>query len=416
MTINIKINVNIYINLDSILSVLLKILSVIIHISSSISLRSSLKIINIIGNLYSKNFTNKNIYHFTSIANLTNKYGLYLLNSVKNIEEKWVAIIDITVDSSIKKILTILRVPLSSIRQNSGALSLKNCECIGLKIFESCNGDIIFNALKEIFEKIGIPIAILVDGGSDLEKGLKLLRLYFKKQNNKTIQIIRDIGHIVSNALKAEYKKNKQFKNLLSLLNEISKKLRQSKYNYLLPPKLRKKGRFQSVTVVAKWINNILKYLNNKEYASILDIPDEYLEMFERLNIYKDFLYDFINICDHLEQILKVCKCRGLNQSSYKEINILIEQIPKSVLIRNTLKKWLNDHIRKHCLMSISQENLPVSTDCIESLFGKFKYISQMHSNSGFTTNSLILPCLCGEISVLKIINSIKEIQIKDLK
>ena len=50
----------------------------------------------------------------------------------------------------------------------------RDCECIGLEICPTWNGPLVSGALTGIFEKAGTPSAIVKDGGSDLNKRVKL--------------------------------------------------------------------------------------------------------------------------------------------------------------------------------------------------------------------------------------------------
>ena len=61
--------------------------------------------------------------------------------------------------------------------------------------------------------------------------------------------------------------------------------------------------------------------------------------------------------------------------------------------------KWLNTHLHYQCRLAIGQTPLPVSTDILESLFGKFKTIIQRNPKAEFNRNSLVIPCLCGDFS-----------------
>jgi hypothetical protein len=101
--------------------------------------------------------------HFTSVINWTLRVGLGLLKQVAPIDAPWVAIIDHSIDIGTKKALVVLRVPLAALSQRGAAIQLGDCECIGLKIAETVNGETVALHLQEIFERSGTPAAITKD-------------------------------------------------------------------------------------------------------------------------------------------------------------------------------------------------------------------------------------------------------------
>jgi len=101
------------------------------------------------------------IPHFTSVINWTLRLGLGMLKQVAPMSEPWVAIIDHSIDIGTKKALVALRIPLNALSRRKSAVRLEDCECIGLKICESVNGDSISEDLAEIFNISGAPKAII---------------------------------------------------------------------------------------------------------------------------------------------------------------------------------------------------------------------------------------------------------------
>jgi hypothetical protein len=198
--------------------------------------------------------------HFTSVINWTLKLGLALLKEVTTESEPWIAIMDHSIDIGVKKVLVVLRVKLTALKIRESAITLEDCECIGVKIHEKSTGEIIAKDLEDIFEKSGIPIGILKDGGGDLAKGVEL----WKDQLEEKVEVIDDVGHVVANAIKAQYAKSKLFKLFLNIVDQCGKRLRQTKLAFLKPPKLRTKGRFQSISITANWAVKILELCEEK--------------------------------------------------------------------------------------------------------------------------------------------------------
>ena len=120
------------------------------------------------------------IPHFTSVLNWTMRVGLALLNRAGEVAYPWIAIIDYSLAIGRNKVLVVLRVPLTKLREKGKALTLEDCECAGLKIHDSVNGEVVSAALYSIFKQTGDPVAILKDKGTDLSRGVSLW-----KENNQ---------------------------------------------------------------------------------------------------------------------------------------------------------------------------------------------------------------------------------------
>jgi len=79
--------------------------------------------------------------HFTSVINWTLRVGLGLLRQVAPITQRWVAIIDHSIDVGTKKALVVLRIPLAALSQRGAAIQLRDCQCVGLTIADTVNGE-----------------------------------------------------------------------------------------------------------------------------------------------------------------------------------------------------------------------------------------------------------------------------------
>jgi hypothetical protein len=351
---------------------------------ANVSFRSVPRILALFGNVVSW------IPHFTSVINWTLRFGLALLGQVGPMDDAWVAILDHSIDIGIKKVLVVLRIKLSALQERGAALTLEDCECIGVQVTEKTDGEVVAAGLKEIFGKSGNPDAILKDGGGDLARGVDLWR---EQEGQKSVKVIDDIGHVIANALKAQYSKSKLFKLFLEIVNRCAKRLRQTKLAYLAPPKLRTKGRFQGIGKFAVWAQKIMEILD--ETAQ----DPEYKKLrfaLRGLPQVKNFISRFAASVLVASDIMKVLKNEGLNQKTYHQCKQMAEKFPERSIIKKKVLEWLDKHLRTQCLMGIGQTPLIVSTDVIESLFGKFKNILDRGSMLDMNRSVLLIPALCS--------------------
>ena len=249
-----------------------------------------------------------------------------MLNQVKPIGQPWLAILDHSIDIGTKKAFVVLRVTLDALVKKGRALQLEDCECIGLKIAETVNGESIALELVEIFGQAGDPAAVIKDCDYTLAKGV---RLYAEKQTISP-PVIEDIGHVMATALKAQYKDSKSYKSFTELTNKGANRLRQTDLAYLIPPKLRTKGRFQSISKLGQWGAKILSALAVRGVAkkgSMLGRLRSALPGFSQL---KPFILSFARTVEVTSSVMELLKNKGLNQTSYEQCLALSKSLPRA--------------------------------------------------------------------------------------
>lgn len=346
------------------------------------------------------------IPHFTSIIHWALRAGVTVFNAVTQLNSPWIAIIDCSIDIGTRKALVVLRIRLESLAMNQGAVGLKDCECIGIHIATSWNGPLVNDALKEVFAKAGQPVAILKDGGTDLSKGVQLYR---ESQDAKQVVIIDDVGHVAANALKAEFAKLSPFIKFLEIVRKGAARIRQTDLAWLLPPKIRTKGRFQGITALSQWALKLMEIIGGQGRAKDDSELKKLRKSFAGISQLRTFLENFCATCDVIESFLKLLKQTGFNQATYKEAKALLLTMPEKSRVRDRLLSWLEKHLTIHCRLAIGQTPLLVSSDVIESLFGKFKTIIQRNPQAELNRLVYIIPLLCGTHTKESLDQAIKE-------
>jgi hypothetical protein len=356
-------------------------LCVILNLNAVVSFRSVPKIM--------KSFEFKKIPHFTSIINWSLRYGLGLLKQVSKLDQPWAAIIDHSIEFGPKKVLVVLRVNLLLL-QEGAAISLNDCECIGIKIREKVNGELVALDLKAIFEKSGAPTLIIKDCDAALNKGCQL----WIEQSRTPIPIIPDIGHIGGNALKAEFNNTRRFNLFVKIATLGANKLRQTLLAFAMPPKLRDKGRFQGLKVLSIWAENMLHLFQDKERVKEDEDLKKIKKVFAGLVALKSFIISFSLTILATNQIMKILKREGFSNNNYKKSIEILNTLPKKSKTCKRLSDWLKETFKVY--NDLGFKSIPVSSDIIESLFGKFKYTNSRSSTSEMNKSVLLIPALCG--------------------
>lgn len=352
------------------------------------------------------------IPHFSSIINWTYRIGKGLLNDVKKISKKWVAIADHSIDIGRKQVFVVLRVELDIFLQRDGAITLKDCECIGVKVASTITGESVADDFDEIFQKAGEPVAIIKDSGSVLNSGV----VKYNERNNSDIEIIEDITHIVANGLKKQFEKTKQYKKYMNMLRVGATKLRQTNLAFLIPPKRRNKGRFQAISRLNNWSKKLIdkKVFSKRGRAKKGTILARLRGAFSDFKSLEPFIKNFIKTTDIMNKIMKLLKNEGLTIVTYHQSTKLLKKLPKNSKTRKTLRIWLERHIKIQ--KEIAPYPLPISSDIIESLFGKFKNRLERSPQSDMNRAVLLIPLLCGNLDRDRLSSILKNTPYKELK
>jgi len=352
------------------------------------------------------------IPHFSSIINWTYRVGRGLLNEVKKLDKEWIAIMDHSIDLGVKQVFVVLRIEADIFLQREGAITLKDCECIGIKVSSKVTGESVSKDLEEIFDRAGKPIAIIKDNGSALKKGVKI----YNEKHNSNIETIEDITHIIANGLKKQFEKTKQYKEYIKMLSEGANKLRQTYLSFLTPPKLRLKGKFQSISRLNKWTSKLIetKIFSKRGKAKKDSLLAKLRIAFPNFKLLEPFVKNFMKTTKITNKIMKLLKKKGLTISTYHQSIEFLKKLPKNSKIRKTVRIWLEKNIEIQ--NKLAPYPLPISSDIIESLFGKFKYRLERTPQSDINRAVLLIPLLCGELNKEKLLTTLKNTKHKELK
>jgi hypothetical protein len=348
--------------------------------------------------------------HFTSVINWSLRLGLGLLNQVQTITKPWVAIIDHSIDIGTKKALVVLRVEVDALSKRGSAIRLEDCECIGLTVADKVTGDTLCPELEEIFNRAGKPVAIIKDRDATLNKGV---RLWSDKQE-QPISTIDDIGHTIATALKAQFEKLGIYKRFTALVSHGAKCLRQTELAFLMPPKLRSKGRFQSIGKLGEWAEKMLKVFAVKGPAEEGSQLAKLRKAFPNFSQSRDFIVRFASTTKIISQVMEILKNNGLDKITYKQCFELSRKLPRNSKVKKCLQTWLKKNVTLQ--KELTSLSLLVSSDIIESLFGNFKHIIERSPQADMNRTVLLIPALCGKLTDTTVTQALRQASQADIK
>ena len=348
--------------------------------------------------------------HFTSVINWSLRLGLGLLTQIQAIVKPWVAIIDHSIDIGTKKALVVLRVEVDALSKRGSAIRLEDCECIGLTVSDKVTGDTICLELEDIFSRAGKPVAIIKDRDATLNKGVRL----WSDQQENPVPTIDDIGHTIAAALKAQFEKLDIYKRFTALVSHGAKCLRQTELAFLMPPKLRSKGRFQSIGKLGEWAEKMLHVFAVKGQTKEDNQLAKLRKAFPHFRQSRDFIVRFASTTKIISQVMEILKNNGLDKTTYKQCFELSRKLPRNSKVKKCLQTWL----KKNFTLQKKLTSLPllVSSDIIESLFGNFKHIIERSPQADMNRTVLLIPALCGKLTDTTVTQALRQASQADIE
>jgi hypothetical protein len=226
----------------------------------------------------------------------------------------FILILDASIGLGKGKIMTVLALDANHYLHNPGAApALQHVKCVAVCVADTWTGETIAALLEKLIIPIGMPLAYLKDGGTDLGKAIRLLR-----DRGRPCLSIDDISHFVANLLKHEYQKHPLFDVFISTCGKVSKILKQTILACLAPPKVSTKARFMNVHRLVEWASRILKH-SPRGRAAKGSLLQKLRDCFDRLPECKTFINDFLLDVEPLMECQEILKNNGMTQKSFDE-------------------------------------------------------------------------------------------------
>jgi hypothetical protein len=361
-------------------------------LNAAISLRGSQRVLNIVNMIYGQ-FLNRVPSWFSARLWLL-RIGYYKLMRQKIIANDWCWIIDHTIQLGKTKCLLILGIRLSELPKGR-SLQYQDLEPIDLLPVETSTGEIVWQQLEKSAKKTGVPRTIVSDYGSDLKSGIAK----FCDQHDDCVPIY-DIKHKTACLIKAELLKDDEWKSFIKQASDTKVQLQQTVLSYLKPPHQRSKARYMNIEILLKWGLETLQILNTKK-----DFDEAEKQKLVKLEWLKDY-------CDKLQgwnELLQVAilteQCvrkEGITHDGYQGLEKLFQEqqnelnYPPAIKLKNDLI----DFVKMQGQVCKENERLLGSSEVIESVFGKQKYLERDYAKEGFTSLILGIGAFVGTLSV----------------
>ncbi len=316
------------------------------------------------------------------------RVGLFSLTCEKKRAKDWLWMMDHTVQLGPWKCLVIVGIRLSVWRSLDRPLRHEDLSLLNLTPMKTADKAAVAAQLKLTSDKMGVPLAVLSDQGTELKGGMELYREQLKPGRSKPPHL-HDIKHKAASLFKKELQASERWASFVKHLTHTKLSVTLTELAFLNPPRLRNKARFMNLESVVEWGCRALRYVKAPR-----DFPDDPIDL-DKLQFKLGWLREFESELSEWKELLavidateKYVRRKGYHKQAKREATKILQPLAKRDSSRR-LTKGLLDFINQQSDKLPKGESVPGHTEVLESLLGKYKQIQGRHSQGGMTASLL---------------------------
>jgi hypothetical protein len=294
-----------------------------------------------------------------------------------------------------ERLLLIVGVALDDLPPPGESLTFEKLKVLAVVPGVSWKKEDVAREYLKLAKEIGVPAYLLCDGAVELREPAEKLEL----DGQKTI-VLGDLKHRAANVLEKELNRNGRFQEFLNEVSLTRNRIQQTELDQFTPPTLRSKSRFMNIATLFTWATMVLYHLETPASNARTGITKERME--QKLGWLRDYASDLEQWKQCQEVIdcsLSVINLQGLSAKTCELVEHSLTQNNPSWRTEDSsatrIAVQLIDCIEQSSDKLKENDRAWLSTEILESLFGKFKQVEQQQSKGGFTRVIAAIPTLC---------------------
>jgi len=370
-----------------------------IKLQTSASFRAVAKV-GVIINMYINTTTRKPTH--STILSWVKKIGVYQLNKSKERSNDWILIIDESIQIGQEKLLIIMGVQLSRIDFKK-PLQYGDLTPLCSMARSKWKAEDISVIIDELKNEIGEIAYLLSDCGNNLKRTACL----------QNIEHVPDISHWFASILKSIYANNTEFEEFTKSLSQMRFRLCCSQIAHIIPPKQRIDSRFMNIKLLSDWAMTAIKTYDQLT-GELSSINQQVKEELSWLVEKRDLVKEIDKIMQASNLIMKILKHNGLTHKTMKKSMSELKTFTSGRL------KVFAQKVQEYFDMvvdRVTKQTLVITSDIIESSFGKYKNYLSSNKMIGITDLALCIPAFTFDLGCKsEIKKALETISIKELR
>jgi hypothetical protein len=320
----------------------------------------------------------------TTICNWILKVGYHELTRSVPQGEKWVILLDTSIQLGQEKVLVILGIRERAVDFNR-PLKESDLTPLAIVIANKWTGKTVADELLKLKIKVGTILYGVGDHGGEIKKGLELAGIVH----------VHDITHVVALLMEKRYRNDPRYKDFCTRMSTMRSKLSQSQFAEIIPPSQRKKSAYQNIRPITEWATKCLKILEGLDTS--LPRNQRVQQELSWLSSHKGLIDELDQLTTAINKIEKELKHKGLSESSLRYCNAVLNQLQIADIqdfkikllakFQDALNKLPNHH------------KIICTSDILESIFGHYKNFLSNCPMAGVTHLVLVIAAFTANIT-----------------
>lgn len=355
-----------------------KMISVCVNLARTIGLRPTVACLKIVFDWLG---VTGRLPEWTTVRTWLMRVGVAAIEEPIEPADDWVWMADHSNQIGPEKALVVIGLRASKMPPPGVALTHQDVRVLTVEPGVSWKREDVARSYEELADRIGPPLAVVVDGAVELREGAEVLQ---KRREN--VIILGDFKHYAANVLKKIVGGSTQFARFTSQVGCTRSAIQQTELGHLTPPSPRPKARFMNLAATLTWAQMVLWQLGHPHSKARHEIT--VARMTEKLGWLRTFREDIPrwNECQAVVSAsVTFINQQGLFRGAADRLAAELKSLPTcddSQAVSDRLLEFVRQSEEKLG----EGQRLPLSTEILESSFGLFKQLERQHSKGGFTS------------------------------
>lgn len=355
-----------------------KLIAVCVNLAREIGLRASVRCLKIVCDWLG--VTGK-LPEWTTVRTWLMRVGVAAIEEPVERADDWVWMADHSNQIGPEKALVVLGLRASQMPSSGVALTHQDVRVLTVQPGITWKREDMARTYEQLAQRIGDPLAVLVDGAVELREGAESLQ-----KRREDVLILGDFKHHAANVLKKILSDDQQFGKFTAQIGCTRSAIQQTELSHLTPPSPRPKARFMNLAPTLKWALMVLWQLSHPHSEARREVSAA--RMNEKLGWLRTFRDD-IRIWSACQAVVSASVTfinqQGLYRGAADQLSAQLESL-RTCDASRTIADRLSEFVRQSEQQLADHDRLPLSTEILESTFGLFKQLERQHSKGGFTS------------------------------
>jgi flagellar motor protein MotB len=338
-----------------------------------------------------------------------------LLNKRKMKDGQVVWFVDHSCKVGREKVLAILGIRLEDLPPPGTPLKHEDLMTLLVAVGKDWKREDVAEQYDQLIKQMGVPLVINSDEAVELQEPALAL-----KNGEKTVLVQTDPKHKLANIIKSVIGKDERFLEFQKRLGQTRSAIQQTELSHFTPPKQKTKARFMNLQNTIRWAAMVQWHLTNACSKARAEIePQRMREKLGWLGSFRKDIASWQRCLDVVGATLKFINKQGLSAGASGRLKRELDNLdlcPTSREVAERTLAFIKESETK--LRSLKQPDLrvPMSTEVLESVFGRYKQLERQHSHGGFTSLLASFATLLKPITPDEIKEAFEQVSTKEMK